>query len=63
LRTSSCTCGIVTYQSGLPFSITDSTSGGTFGQREVAPAAGAPVRQKSPLLFKISDAPGPNDLN
>ena len=24
--------GIVTYQSGLPFSITDSTSGGAFGQ-------------------------------
>ena len=24
--------GIVTYQSGLPFSVTDSTSGGAFGQ-------------------------------
>jgi hypothetical protein len=31
--------GIVTYQSGLPFSITDSTAGGAFGQTGVATAS------------------------
>jgi Carboxypeptidase regulatory-like domain/TonB dependent receptor-like, beta-barrel len=31
--------GIVTYQSGLPFSITDSTGGGAFGQTGVATAS------------------------
>ncbi|HKP83118.1 MAG TPA: TonB-dependent receptor [Pyrinomonadaceae bacterium] len=30
--------GIITYQSGLPFSITDSTAGGAFGQTGVATA-------------------------
>ena len=30
--------GIVTYQSGLPFSLTDSTAGGAFGQTGVATA-------------------------
>jgi hypothetical protein len=31
--------GIVTYQSGLPFSLTDSTAGGAFGQTGVATAS------------------------
>lgn len=31
--------GIVTYQSGLPFSVTDSTAGGAFGQTGVATAS------------------------
>ncbi len=45
--------GIVTYQSGLPFSITDSTSGGAFGG-----GTGTGVLVCRPLAEQISTAPG-----
>lgn len=45
--------GIVTYQSGLPFSITDSTSGGAFGG-----GTGTGVLVCRPLAEQIAAVPG-----
>ncbi|MGI9068658.1 MAG: TonB-dependent receptor domain-containing protein [Pyrinomonadaceae bacterium] len=45
--------GIVTYQSGLPFSITDSTSGGAFGG-----GTGTGVLVCRPLSEQIASLPG-----
>ncbi len=45
--------GIVTYQSGLPFSITDSTSGGAFGG-----GTGTGLLICRPLAEQISSMPG-----
>lgn len=46
--------GIVTYQSGLPFSILDSTSGGGFGATGLA--TGLLVCR--PLIEQVSNMPG-----
>jgi hypothetical protein len=45
--------GIITYQSGLPFSLTDSTSGGAFGA-----AVGTGTLLCRPLSEQISTMPG-----